>query len=171
MIEFEAQGKLLIGIDRVMARKFYMDIPLSKIKEETGEAPYTEKIIVWGAFFFAFISLISSIVLSFYAFNWWGIICLVLCPISFLQYFSLSARGDSKSIGITLILLISLSIHYFAHLNMFWVTLFVCVFLFSLWCIRVLYCSATMLLRCFVIRNRRAFEYLSSYLTIRYYID
>ncbi|MBW8034754.1 MAG: hypothetical protein FVQ79_03645 [Planctomycetes bacterium] len=166
LIKLEQQGKILIGVDRAMARKFYTDIPVSTINEETGEAPYFEKIIVWFAFLSGPIALISSIVLGFFAFKWWGVTCLVLCPVTFLVYSSLSARGDSKSIGITLLLFISVGVHFFGNLNMFWVTLFVCVFLFSLWCIRVLYCSATLLLRCFVIRNRRAFEYLSDYLTI-----
>jgi len=168
LIELEQQGKILIGVDRAMARKFYTVTPISTINEETGEAPYFEKIIVWFAFLSGPLALSSSIVLGFFAFKWWGVICLVLCPIAFLVYSSLSARGDSKSIGITLLLLISVGVHFFGNFNMFWITLFVCAFLFSLWCVRVLYCSATLLLRCFVIRNRRAFEYLSDYLTIRH---
>jgi hypothetical protein len=168
VIELEEQGKLLIGVDRVMARKFYTDIPISKIEEETGESPYFEKMIVWLSFLFGPIALFSSIVLGFLAFGWWGVICLFLCPIVYFTYSSSSVRGGSKLIGITIFLFISAGIHFFGNLNIFWVTLFVCAFLFSLWCVRVLYCSATLLLRCFVIRNRRAFEYLSDYLTLRH---
>jgi hypothetical protein len=65
LVELEEQGKILIGIDRSMARKFYTDIPLKKIEEETGEAPYFEKIIVWIAFLFGPISLLASIILGF----------------------------------------------------------------------------------------------------------
>ena len=49
LIELEQQGKILIGVDRAMARKFYTDTPVSTITEETGEAPYFEKIIIWFA--------------------------------------------------------------------------------------------------------------------------
>ena len=78
VIELEKQGKLLIGIDRAMAPKFYTNIPISKIQEETGEAPYFEKAIVWFAFLFSPTALIASIVLGFFAFSWWGIFSLFL---------------------------------------------------------------------------------------------
>ena len=56
--ELEAKGRLLIGIDRPMARKFYTDISASKIAENTGEKPYFEKTIVWLAFLFGPLALI-----------------------------------------------------------------------------------------------------------------
>jgi hypothetical protein len=96
VILLEEQGKLLIGVDRVMARKFYTDIPISKIEEETGEAPYFEKAIVWFAFLLGPIALISSIILSFIAFGWWGILGLVLCPILYFMYSSSSVLGGSQ---------------------------------------------------------------------------
>jgi hypothetical protein len=40
IVQLEEQGRLIIGVDRVMARKFYIDIPISRIEKETGEAPY-----------------------------------------------------------------------------------------------------------------------------------
>lgn len=168
VIHLEQQGKLLIGIDRAMARKFYTDIPISKIKEETGQAPYFEKIVVWFAFLFGPIALISSIVLGFLAFDWWGAICLVVCPILYFRYISSSVRGASSSIGVTIFLLISVGVHLFSNLKTPWITGFASAFLFCLWCIRLLYCSSTVFLRAFVIRNGRAFEYLSEYLVIRH---
>jgi hypothetical protein len=56
IVQLEEQGRLIIGVDRVMARKFYIDIPISRIEKETGEAPYLEKTIgcvnnfVYGGF-------------------------------------------------------------------------------------------------------------------------
>lgn len=166
VIELAEQGKLLIGVDRAMAREFYTNIPISKIQEETGESPYFEKMIVLFAFLFGPISLISSIVLGFLAFSWWGIISLVLCTVIYFAYSSSSVVAGSKLFGITLLLLTSLAVHFFAHLNTPWITGFACTFLFSLWCARLLYCSSTFLLRAFVIRNAKAFEYLSDYLVI-----
>ena len=167
VIELEKQGKLLIGVDRAMARKFYTDIAISKIQEETGEAPYFEKMIVWFAFLFWPIALLLSIVLGFLAFSWWGIICLVLCPIVYFTYSSSSVRRSSNLIAITILLFISIGVHFSGNLNAPLITGFTGAFLFSLWCVRLLYCSSTFFVRAFVIRNGRAYEYLSDYLVLR----
>jgi hypothetical protein len=167
VIELEKQGKLLIGVDRAMARKFYTNIPISKIQEETGETPYFEKTIIWFAFLFGPIALITCIVLGFFAFSWWGISCMVLCPVAYFMYSSSSVLGDSKLTGITLLLFISIAIHFFGNLRTPWISGFISIFLLSLWCERLLYCASTFLLRAFVIRNARAFEFLSDYLVIR----
>ena len=79
VIELEKQGKLLIGVDRAVARRFYTDVPISKIEEETGETPYLEKTVVWFIFLLGPVALILSTVLGFLTFGWWGIISLVFC--------------------------------------------------------------------------------------------
>jgi hypothetical protein len=167
LVELEEQGKILIGIDRAMARKFYTDIPLKKIEEETGEAPYFEKIIVWIAFLFGPISLLASIILGFWFFKWWGIICLIFFSLIYFAYSSSSVRGDSKMIGISILLIISTCIYFFKVIDIPKITGSAIVFIFSLWCIRFLYCSSTFLLRNFVIRNEKAYQYLSQHLKIR----
>jgi len=151
-----------------MARQFYTDIPIKKIKEETGEAPYFEKIIVWLAFLFGPISLLASIIIGFWFFNWWGIICVVFCPSVYFAYSSSSVRGDSKMAGISTLLLISACIYFLKVFDISKISGFATVFIFSLWCIRLLYCSSTFLLRNFVMRNEKAYQYLSQSLEIRY---
>lgn len=167
LVELEEQGKIIIGMDRVMARKFYTDVSIRKIEEETGEAPYFEKIIVWFAFLFGPISLLASITLGFWFFNWWGIICLMFCPFIYLGYSSSSARGNSKIIGIGILLFISACTYFFKIFDAPQITGFTTIFVFSLWCVRFLYCSSTFLLRNFVIRNEKAYQYLLPYLKIR----
>jgi len=164
LVKLEKQGKILIGVDRAMARKFYTDISMQKIREETGETPYLEKIIIWFAFLFGPISLLTSIVIGFLAFNWWGIISLLLCPIIYFAYSSSSVRGNSRMIGINILLLVSSGIHFLRVFDVPKITAFVIIFIFSLWLIRLLYCSSTFLLRNFVIRNKKAYQYLSQYL-------
>lgn len=168
LIELEQQGRILIGVDRVMARKFYTDIPIPIIEEETGEAPYFEKMIVWLAFLVGPISLIASLVLAFFALQWWGVICVFLCPFVYFRYLSFSAKGDSSMIGITLFSIVVTCVHFLGAFDFPWITGFVTVFLFSLWCVRLLYCLSTIFLRNFVIRNARAFQYLSEYLIIKH---
>jgi len=167
IVELEEQGKILIGIDRPMARKFYTDIPISEIKSKTDEAPYFEKIIIWFAFLMAPIALISSITLSFIALKWWGSILLIIFPIIYLSYSSASAIGTSRLTGITIIFVLSIIIHFTGFLPNSRITLSITIFLLSLWCIRLLYCASTFLLRAFIIRNEKAFDYLKDYLIIK----
>lgn len=150
-----------------MARRFYTDIPIKKIKEETGEAPYFEKLIVWFAFLFGPISLMTSLIIGFLAFNWWGIICLIFCPFIYFAYSSSSVRGNSRMTGISILLVISACIYFFKVFDVPKIAGFITVFVLSLWCIRFLYCSSTFLLRNFVIRNEKAYQYLLQHLKIR----
>ena len=167
LIELEKSGKLIIGVDRGMARQFYTQVTTSRIKDETGEAPYFEKAIVLLSFVLGPIALLASIVLGFFAFGWWGIIVMVLCPVMYFTYSSMSVMGSSGIIGITIFLLISVGIHVWGILNAPSMTSFAIYFILSLWCARFLYCSSTFFLRAFVLRNRKAYEYLSNQLVIR----
>jgi hypothetical protein len=116
-VEQAYSGALLIGIDRSVARKFYTDIPLSKIQEETGETPYIEKMVVWFAFLTAPIALLASFVLSVFAFHWWAALAI---PLSILIYFIFSSkssmpRGGMLGISVLLALTIgSLFTDFFA---------------------------------------------------------
>mgnify|MGYP006436845091 CR=1 FL=1 len=166
-VQLEEQAKFLIGVDRIMARKFYIDIPISEIEEKTGEAPYFEKAIVWFSYLIAPVALISSIILIFIGLRWWGIFGLFICPLIYSKYASSSMVDGSKLIFITLLLLTSLIVHFFGDLNVPWITGAATLFIFALWCVRLLYCSSTYLLRAFVIRNEKAFEWLSKYLVIK----
>ena len=97
--EFVAQvnsGALLIGVDRAIARKFYTDIPLSKIEEETGEAPYFEKMVVWFAFLSAPIAFLASLVLSVLALRWWAAVAI---PFFILAYFVFSGQSSMARRG------------------------------------------------------------------------
>ncbi len=167
LIELEKNGKALIGVDRVMARQFYIHVPIDKIEKETGEAPYIEKIIVFSAFVLGPLSLLSSIVLGFWIFNWWGIISLIVFPIIYFWYFSTSVRGGAKMIWVSAELIVLACIYFFKIVDAHQVTGLLTAFVLSLWFVRLLYCSSTIFLRGFVIRNERAYQYLSSYLEIK----
>lgn len=104
----------------------------------------------------------------FFAFRWWGVVCLVLCPVIYTMYFSWSSLGYSKLIGITTLCLIALVVHFFGNLGIPWITGFSSAFLFSLWFVRFLYGASAFFLREFISRNARAFEWLSSDLVIRH---
>jgi len=167
LVKLEEAGKILIGVDRTAARKLFTEVPLSKIQEMTGETPYFEKILVMFAYLMGPVALISSVVLAFMAFNWWGLIPLLLCPVVYSVYQGLSSRGDAGQSLITVFVVVASLIHFFGNFNVPLSTGFVAVFLFSLWCIRFVYTSATLMYKAFAIRNRKAFDFLSSGLVIK----
>jgi hypothetical protein len=65
-------GQVLVGIDRTAARSFFSEVPISLIKDKTGEAPYLQKIIVVGAQFLGQALLLVSFVFAIFAFSWWA---------------------------------------------------------------------------------------------------
>ena len=166
-VEQAHSGAKLIGIDRAVARKFYTDISLSKIEEETGEAPYFEKMVVWFAFLFAPVALLASFVLAVLAFQWWAALTI---PLSIVIYFVFSGqssmpRGGMLGISVFLALaIVSLFTGLFSSSFAPWYFIAVT---FSLWASRLVYSAATAFLRAFVLRNQRALELMSEHIHIR----
>jgi hypothetical protein len=160
-------GALLIGIDRAVARKFYTDIPLSRIEEKTGEAPYFEKMVIWFAFVTAPAALLASFVLSVIAFQWWAVLAI---PISVLVYFIFSGQSSMPGggmLGFSILLAIAIGTlftSFFASPLAPWYFIAVT---FSLWASRLLYTAATAFLRGFVLRNQRALEFMGEQIHIR----
>ena len=126
----------------------------------TGESPRIEKSIVWLAFALGPLALIATIFLGFVAFGFWGIVMLVLCPIVYYKYISYSVAGRSRLTGISSLLIVSAGMHFSGFLDMPSVTGFVSVFLLSLWSIRFVYVTSTTLLRGFILRNAKAYDWL-----------
>lgn len=144
--EFVAQansGALLIGVDRAVARKLYADIPLSRIQEETGEAPYFEKMVVWFAWLSAPLALLASFVLSVLAFRWWTALAI---PLSVVVYFVFSGQSSMPRrgmLGISILLALavgSLFTDFFTSRLAPWY--FIAV-VFSFWASRLVYSAAT----------------------------
>jgi hypothetical protein len=160
-------GALLIGIDRATARQFYMDIPLSKIEEETGEAPYFQKMIVWSAYLAAPIALLASFALAVFALRWWAAIAI---PLSVVVYFVYSAQSSMPSrgmLGISLLLALASGIFFTDFFNLPFVTWYAFSIVLALWASRLVYCASTALLRAFVLRNIRAFEFMAEHIHMR----
>ena len=168
LVKLAEAGKILIGVDRGAARKLFTDVPLSTIQEMTGETPYFEKTLVMSAFMLGPVALITSVVLAFIAFGWWGLIPLLLCPIVYLLYQGSSSAGGASLSLITAFVVVAGLVHFFGNFNAPWSTGFVAVFLFSLWCVRFVYSGATFMYRAFTVRNRKAFEFLSPGLSIKH---
>lgn len=168
LVKLTEAGEILTGVDRAAARKLFTDIPLSTIQEMTGETPYIEKILVMSAFILGPVALITSVILAFIAFSWWGLISLLLCPVVYLLYQGSSSVGGAGLSLITAFVVVAGLVHFLGTFNAPWSTGFVTVFLFSLWCARFVYSAATFMYRAFAVRNRKAFEFLSPGMSIKH---
>jgi hypothetical protein len=160
------EGSPIIGIDRGKAWRFFVETPIEEIAKVTGESPYLEKGIVQSAMVLGPIALLTSVGLSFAALGWMGLVCLVFFPLAYLVYGVYSARGGSRLFGITVLLLISTSVHNYGNLGHSWMTAAITFFLLSLWCIRFVFCSSTFFLRAFIVRNSNARAWLSDWIVI-----
>jgi hypothetical protein len=162
----ESQGELRLGIDRPYARKFYTDVPLRFIEQETGETPYLEKLIALMCFIGSPVALLLSSIVAVMNLGWWSVGVIPLSFIAWLLYAGRSAAGTSRLLGITILLLATVLAYVLQPDWRRW-TLFLTLFTLALWLHRVLYTVATIFLRSFVIRNYRAFSLVYDYVVIR----
>ena len=166
-VEQADSGELLIGIDRALARKFYTDIPSSKIEEETGERPYFEKMVVWFAFLSAPIALLASFVLAVLAFQWWAALAIPLSIVIYFGFYGQSSMPRGGMLGVSLLLALAISSLFIGFFSAPFPPWYFITVSYSLWATRLLYCAATVLLRAFVLRNQRALEFMSEHIQIR----
>jgi hypothetical protein len=166
-VESAYHGRLLVGVDRVFARKLYTDVPTSAIEEATGEAPYFEKLVVWFAFVASPSALLGSAVLAAFAFRWWALLIIPVACLCWMFNRSMSVRGGSSMWFLTLAVIAAMSVHIMNLVPSSWMSGFVAAFAFAMWCDRLLYCASTFFLRSFVLRNKRALQAFRDGLTIQ----
>jgi len=160
-------GAILVGVDRSMARKFYTDVSLARIEAETGEAPYFEKVVVFGAMIGGPLALLVSFVLAVMAFGWWAALAI---PVSILIYFvfagASSMPGGGMGVVTVLVGLAALGTYlgWFPSRYAGWYAL---VLAMAFWNARLVYAAATHFVRAFVVRNRRAYEFLAEHIHLR----
>ena len=156
------EDKIIIGIDRSDARKFFTDLSLSRIQDLIGEKPYIEKATVMTAFIAAPVLLLIAIVQAFFTFGWWGLAALIIYPIIYLGYSADSCRGNVSNKWISL-LLVGIGIFYVTQGKLF-LSLSLLYVVFSLWLARFIYVAAATFCRMLVIRNYRAWLLFNPYI-------
>ena len=160
-------GKVLVGIDRTMARSFFSDAPISYIKEKTGEAPYVQKAVVLGAQICGQTALLASFVLAALAFSWWAVL---IIPVSVFIYFSFvasSARPGGGMVGVSLLVgvaMLGFYIGWFPSTYAAWYAVLITV---ALWNARLIYDGAYHFMRAFAFKNRRTFEFLAEHIHLQ----
>ncbi len=167
VVQRARKGELLVGVDRSFARRFYTTFPLRTIEEHTGEAPHLEKALVLGAFLGGPIALLASAVLAAIFIGWWS---LIVIPAGFVLWFGYYSQSVLASARLTLIsiLLFAVGVLFVASSpagrSLWGIAL---LYLGALWLGRFVYSGSTALLRNFVLRNRKAFEWLRGQLVLR----
>jgi hypothetical protein len=150
-----------------MARKLYTDVPLSRITEETGEAPYFEKMVVFGAFVGGPLALLASFVMAALAFGWWAALAIPVSVVIYFVFAGASSMPKQGMGGVSVVLalaILSLYLRWFLSDYVGWYAVFV---VFALWNARLVYAAATYFIRAFVIRNRRAYDFLAPHIHLR----
>ncbi len=167
LVEAENRGSILVGVDRVYARKLYTDVPIRRIEDLTGEAVYCEKAVVWISFLGTSAALLASCTFAVLAFRWWAILAIPVVVVIWFVYSSMSARSDAKIGLISLLLVAAIAIAGFTIADRLWTNLFLIGVLLSLWLNRLVYSASTIFLRGFVLRNFRAWHTFEDGLVVR----
>jgi len=145
-------------VDRIFARKLYIEIPTSEIKEATGEKPRLAKLIVWFAYIASPLAMLITAILAAFSFRWWA---LLIIPAGFLGWMfnSMTARlGSSSMWFLTLVGIAAVGVHLMRLLANPYLSGFIASFAFALWCDQLLYSASTVFFRAFVLRNQRALQ-------------
>ena len=167
LVRREAAGQVLLGVDRAFARRFYTDVPLREIEAKTGEAPYFEKAVVFLALVGGPITLFGSLILSTWALGWWSALFIPIAAVIWVGAHGDSARATARLRTISVIFAIcgfGFTMSDGLARTRWGMAL---TFAAAVWLSRLLYASATSFLRGFVLRNRRAWEWLHEQLVVR----
>ncbi len=159
LVSDESAGKLLIGIDRPVARRFFTDVKHRLIAEKIQERIYFERIVVQMAFYFSWIFPLTSIYFAIDGFGWWSFLIYPLSLIYWFSHLSGSSRGDSRIFSSSILLVSTAILVVIIDINTS-IILFLSIFAVSLFLGRLAYTISTFFLRTLVIRNRFAFDLL-----------
>lgn len=155
-----AQGRLLVGIDRTVARQFFTRLSVSEVAAMTGERLHVEMFIVKAQFILAGVLPFVAACFAIAAFGWWAVLIAPATLLVSFLFFASSTRGEA-GLGVAYLLLATALILFFqapwSTSSRWWLLALAGGVFFG----RRTYVSAAGSLRSLVIRNHRAFEQLS----------
>lgn len=158
------QGKILVGIEPAVARKFFTDTAASVVQERIGEPITIERAAVRAAFVLGPLALLLSFYFAVVTFGWWSTLVI---PVSVMIWFY---HGGQVSLGHPKLLLMTIAVGVLIWLCATeprpiygWLLAFVAAGYLD----RIRYRSAVFFLRALIIRNQKAFELLSDTITIK----
>ena len=122
---------------------------------------------VFGAFVGGPVSLLASFAMAVLAFNWWAALAI---PVSIVIYVVLAGVSSMPKQGMARLSVLLILALLGCYLNWFpsnYVGWYVLLVSFALWNARLVYAAATYFIRGFVVRNRRAYEFLAPHIHLR----
>lgn len=159
-------GRLLVGIDAAVARKLFTQKDMESIRELTGEAPRFESAVVSAALGASWLALFASFALALTAFGSWAWVVIPVTGMIFFIYMGHASIGHQRFFFLSLLILAGIAAVVFAYPSRP-VSLYALAVIAAFWFARLTYVTATMMLRAFVLRNKRAFELLEPVLQRR----
>ena len=165
LVKREAEGKLLIGVDRAFARKFCTEFPLKEIRERTGEAPYFEKLITYLCWLGSPSALLVTLVLSAVFLGWWSLLAIPLSISVWFTFYTNSSRG-SVGLSFPTLILGSAIVVWLTGVLAWHFSLVLLSLAIAVWLGRLLYVATTVFLRDSVLHNHLAFELVQDGITI-----
>jgi hypothetical protein len=132
LVQSAHEGRVLIGVDRIFARRLYTDIATSAIDTATGETPYSEKFVIWFAFVASPIAMCVGVVAAVFGFRWWALLVVPAALLWWMLNRSMSVRAGSSMWFPSLILIAAVSLHVMKFLSNPWMSGFIVIFAFAL---------------------------------------
>ncbi|MCK4428146.1 MAG: hypothetical protein KAW16_06665 [candidate division Zixibacteria bacterium] len=159
-VERATKGKILIGVEPAVARKFFTDADHSYIKEKIGESLYVERFFVKTSWLLEFICLLAGTIASIFALKWYSVIAI---PLMLMVSFALGGKasmGRQRIGGVVFLVTICILLAYYFRDKgtsmIVWLVLLPLPYFFA----RLTYKLATMFLRLLSVRNEKAFDLL-----------
>ncbi|HVZ00962.1 MAG TPA: hypothetical protein VHA35_15755 [Dongiaceae bacterium] len=158
--------KLVVGVDRIFARRFYTNTSVQKMRSLTGEPVPIAKAAVMLAFIIGPLLVVAASVLTFMGLEWWGLLAVPAGIVVYIYYQGLSVLGRSRLTPISIITMAAIAVSPFGILPVR-IAESLCCFSAALWCGRFQYVGSTFFVRALIIRNVKAFNALEGELVIR----
>jgi hypothetical protein len=163
--------EVLIGVEPAIARRLLMNSSSDTLNEEIGERLTLERTVVTAAYWLGSLAVLASIPTAVLAFSWWSIVIIPVTAIACWVYYGKASSGRQKLQRVTcsFILAVMMCFQHPTFLvrygatnsrsrNIFmWLACVTAVFFFA----RMTFASASLFVRCLVVRNARAFEWLN----------
>lgn len=100
-------NRLVVGVDRVFARKVYTELPAAVLKDVTGEPAYFEIFVTRFCFTSPGVFLLASCVFAVLAFGW---LSLLAIPILAMVYFVTASRSSAGGSRVGHLVLVALGV-------------------------------------------------------------
>lgn len=167
LVESEKRRRVIVGVDRITARRFFTEASISDVAAKTGYAPYFEKSVVYMFILLGPLALLGAVAGSIWHFWWWRIIAAIVFPILYFYYSRLSRLGGARAYMVSFALASVLAFHFANLLAFPTLTQILVLFAFAVWCQRMLYVAATVFYRNMALHDAKLYELLADGIVLR----